>query len=115
MGLLADIVKQTNGTPPTTIRSFAPATGELIGEVRITPREEVAAVVARARRAQQAWAVLPVTSAAMASVIERTSGKFHGEITPTTPRGTYVAYARRCFIKWSGYSCDARMRGALFA
>jgi len=60
MGLLADIVKQTNGTPPTTIRSFAPATGELIGEVRITPREEVAAVVARARRAQQAWAVLPV-------------------------------------------------------
>jgi acyl-CoA reductase-like NAD-dependent aldehyde dehydrogenase len=41
------------------IRSYAPATGELVGEVAITPAEEVARVVARARRAQQAWAVLP--------------------------------------------------------
>jgi acyl-CoA reductase-like NAD-dependent aldehyde dehydrogenase len=38
----------------------APATGELLAKVPITPNEEVQRVVARARRAQQAWAVLPV-------------------------------------------------------
>jgi succinate-semialdehyde dehydrogenase/glutarate-semialdehyde dehydrogenase len=42
------------------IRSHAPASGELLGEVPVTPPEEVARVVARARKAQQAWAVLPV-------------------------------------------------------
>jgi acyl-CoA reductase-like NAD-dependent aldehyde dehydrogenase len=42
------------------IRSYAPATGELIGEVAVTPAGEVERVVARARKAQQAWAVLPV-------------------------------------------------------
>jgi acyl-CoA reductase-like NAD-dependent aldehyde dehydrogenase len=42
------------------IRSYAPATGELIGEVVITPPDEVNRAVARARKAQQAWAVLPV-------------------------------------------------------
>jgi acyl-CoA reductase-like NAD-dependent aldehyde dehydrogenase len=42
------------------IRSHAPATGELLGEVPITPADEVGRVVARARKAQHAWAVLPV-------------------------------------------------------
>jgi succinate-semialdehyde dehydrogenase/glutarate-semialdehyde dehydrogenase len=60
MGLVAEVTKHTNGSPSTTIRSYAPATGELIGEVPIASREEVNAVVARARRAQQAWGVLPV-------------------------------------------------------
>ena len=60
MGVLGEVVKQQNGTPPTSIRSYAPATGELLGEVPITPPSEIAAIVARARRAQSAWAVLPV-------------------------------------------------------
>jgi succinate-semialdehyde dehydrogenase/glutarate-semialdehyde dehydrogenase len=61
MGLLAtDPHKQTNGTPATSIRSYAPATGELLGEVHVASRDEVMKVVARARRAQQAWGVLPV-------------------------------------------------------
>jgi acyl-CoA reductase-like NAD-dependent aldehyde dehydrogenase len=42
------------------IRSFAPATGEPIGEVDVTSADDVRRTVARARRAQQAWAVLPV-------------------------------------------------------
>ena len=42
------------------IRSHAPATGEVIGEVAVTPPDEVRRVVMRARKAQQAWAVLPV-------------------------------------------------------
>ncbi len=60
MGALGEVGKQTNGTPVTSIRSYAPATGELLGEVPVSSREEVAAIVARARRAQAAWAVLPI-------------------------------------------------------
>ena len=60
MGALTEVTKQTNGHPPTTIKSYAPATGELLGEVPVTSKEEIAAIVARARRAQAAWAVLPV-------------------------------------------------------
>jgi acyl-CoA reductase-like NAD-dependent aldehyde dehydrogenase len=43
-----------------TIESYAPASGELLGEVPVASRDEVRAVIARARRAQAAWAVLPV-------------------------------------------------------
>ena len=72
MGTMADteitVAKQTgttngNGTQAhssSTLRSYAPATGALIGEVPITSKEEVLAVVARARRAQEAWGVLPI-------------------------------------------------------
>ena len=49
----------TNGSTQT-IKSYAPATGELIGEVPVRSKEEVFAVVARARKAQQAWGVLPI-------------------------------------------------------
>jgi acyl-CoA reductase-like NAD-dependent aldehyde dehydrogenase len=49
-----------NGQMSTTIRSHAPATGELIGEAPNTSAEEVRAAVARARRAQEAWGVLPI-------------------------------------------------------
>jgi len=42
------------------IRSYAPATGELLGEVPVMGASEVRAVVDRARRAQQAWGLLPV-------------------------------------------------------
>jgi acyl-CoA reductase-like NAD-dependent aldehyde dehydrogenase len=60
MGALNEVAKLTNGTSATTIKSYAPATGELLGEVPVTSRDEILAVVARARRAQAAWAVLPV-------------------------------------------------------
>jgi acyl-CoA reductase-like NAD-dependent aldehyde dehydrogenase len=42
------------------VKSYAPATGELLSELRITTPAEVAATVARAKRAQAAWAVLTV-------------------------------------------------------
>jgi acyl-CoA reductase-like NAD-dependent aldehyde dehydrogenase len=38
----------------------APATGALLADLAVTSDDEVRRVVARARRAQQAWAVLPV-------------------------------------------------------
>ncbi len=42
------------------IKSTAPATGELLGDVPVTSPDEVRRVVAAARKAQRAWAVLPV-------------------------------------------------------
>lgn len=48
------------GATSTCIRSYAPATGALLGEVPVTSPEEVAATVERARKAQAPWAVLPV-------------------------------------------------------
>jgi succinate-semialdehyde dehydrogenase/glutarate-semialdehyde dehydrogenase len=49
-----------NGHAATSIRSFAPATGELIGEAPNTAPDAVRAMVARARRAQEAWGALPI-------------------------------------------------------
>jgi acyl-CoA reductase-like NAD-dependent aldehyde dehydrogenase len=55
---------KTNGdiaaSATATLESRAPATGEAIGRVRIHDKEQVLAVVARARKAQAAWGVLPV-------------------------------------------------------
>lgn len=42
------------------IASYAPATGELLGEVSISSKDDVLATVQRARKAQAAWAVLPI-------------------------------------------------------
>ncbi|WP_437617750.1 aldehyde dehydrogenase family protein [Sorangium sp. So ce1151] len=53
-------VPGVNGHGGEAIRSYAPATGELLGEVPNTSAEEVRAAVARARRAQEAWGALPV-------------------------------------------------------
>ncbi|WP_394820484.1 aldehyde dehydrogenase family protein [Pendulispora albinea] len=52
----------TNGGPPAgeIIRSYAPASGELLGEVPVMSQNEIFAVVERARKAQAAWGVLPV-------------------------------------------------------
>lgn len=44
----------------STVRTYAPASGELLAELPVTSDDEVRRVVARARKAQQAWAVLPV-------------------------------------------------------
>jgi succinate-semialdehyde dehydrogenase/glutarate-semialdehyde dehydrogenase len=60
MGVTTDTIRHTNGTIPSTLASYAPATGELLGEVRVASKEDVAAVVTRARRAQAAWEVLPI-------------------------------------------------------
>jgi len=65
MGALPHVEPHTNGNPqaagaPRTIKSWAPATGELLGEVRVSSRDDVRATVARARKAQAAWGVLPV-------------------------------------------------------
>lgn len=50
----------TSAADDKKVRSYAPATGDLLGEVPVTPRDEVLAVVARARKAQLAWGALPV-------------------------------------------------------
>jgi acyl-CoA reductase-like NAD-dependent aldehyde dehydrogenase len=42
----------------TTLKSLNPATGEVVGEVPVTPVEDVPAFVARARAAQPGWAGL---------------------------------------------------------
>jgi acyl-CoA reductase-like NAD-dependent aldehyde dehydrogenase len=42
------------------LTSFAPATGEELGDVPIATRDDVRAAVVRARKAQAAWGVLPV-------------------------------------------------------
>jgi succinate-semialdehyde dehydrogenase/glutarate-semialdehyde dehydrogenase len=49
-----------NGQAATKIKSYAPATGELIGEAPNATPDEVKQAVARARRAQEAWGALPV-------------------------------------------------------
>jgi succinate-semialdehyde dehydrogenase/glutarate-semialdehyde dehydrogenase len=43
-----------------TVRTSAPATGAPLADLAVTTDEEVRRVVARARKAQRAWAVLPV-------------------------------------------------------
>lgn len=42
-----------------TIKSYDPATREIVGEVQITPIEDVAKIVANAHTAQKEWAKLP--------------------------------------------------------
>lgn len=44
----------------STLTSYNPATGEVVGEVPVTPLERIPDVVARARLAQPAWAALGV-------------------------------------------------------
>jgi len=44
----------------TTLESFNPATGALVGEVPVTPSDEIPVIVARSRAAQRAWQELGV-------------------------------------------------------
>ncbi|HTJ82519.1 MAG TPA: aldehyde dehydrogenase family protein, partial [Polyangiaceae bacterium] len=66
MGQLAQnlVTAKTNGSSADKIRSYAPATGELLGEARVMSADEVHAAVERARRAQESWGVLPVAERA---------------------------------------------------
>ena len=58
---MGQLATSTNGSPPATrIQSYAPASGRLLGEVPVHSADEVRAIVARARKAQRAWAILPV-------------------------------------------------------
>jgi acyl-CoA reductase-like NAD-dependent aldehyde dehydrogenase len=52
--------RRTGTSMTTSVRTYAPATGALLAEIPITSDEEVRRVVGRARKAQRAWAVLPV-------------------------------------------------------
>lgn len=49
-----------------TLQSFDPATGELVGEIPVTPEDEIPAVVARARAAQPLWQELGLEGRAAA-------------------------------------------------
>lgn len=63
MGMLATHTaapSKSNGHSDARIRSYAPATGELLGEVPVHGPEEVRAAVERARRAQVSWGALSV-------------------------------------------------------
>jgi succinate-semialdehyde dehydrogenase/glutarate-semialdehyde dehydrogenase len=57
---MGQLVTSTNGSPATRIQSYAPGSGRLLGEVAVTTPEQIRAVVLRAKKAQRAWAVLPV-------------------------------------------------------
>jgi succinate-semialdehyde dehydrogenase/glutarate-semialdehyde dehydrogenase len=46
--------------PTNAVRTFAPASGELLAELPVASDDDVRRAVARARKAQAAWAVLPV-------------------------------------------------------
>jgi len=50
----------TNGHLHHTLKSWEPASGELCGEVPIASRDDVMKTIARAKKAQAAWGVLPV-------------------------------------------------------
>ncbi|MBS2016965.1 MAG: aldehyde dehydrogenase family protein [Deltaproteobacteria bacterium] len=60
--LLVDTHANGNGTHDrrSSITSYAPATGERLGEVRVASKDDVRATVQRARKAQAAWGVLPI-------------------------------------------------------
>lgn len=62
---MATATEPRTGAAPTisrgeTIKSYAKATGALLGEVNVSSTDEVRKVVARARRAQEAWGLLPI-------------------------------------------------------
>lgn len=79
----------TNPTSPGgVLRAIDPATGRVIGNVPVTTEEQIPAVVARARKAQQAWSALPF--AERATALARLRGivvKRAEEIAETVSRG----------------------------
>jgi len=61
MGQLAGVsVTSVGKESKRVIVSYAPATGEALGEVPVMTPEEVGAAVKRARLAQESWALLPI-------------------------------------------------------
>jgi succinate-semialdehyde dehydrogenase/glutarate-semialdehyde dehydrogenase len=64
MGLIALETRTDPRPPPDRVRTYAPATGALLADLAVTPPDEIRRVVGRARRAQQAWARVPVAERA---------------------------------------------------
>ncbi len=114
MGLIATSVAtgKSNGHGEGRIKSYAPATGEVLGEVPIMGIDEVRAAVARARRAQESWGALPIEERAtrvrrfaealierqdeVADLLSRETGKpmmeaIMHEIAPSVSVATYFA------------------------
>lgn len=61
MGAPRSVEINTNGSHAQhTLKSWEPATGDLLGEVPIATRDDVLKTVTRARKAQAAWGLLPV-------------------------------------------------------
>jgi acyl-CoA reductase-like NAD-dependent aldehyde dehydrogenase len=58
MSMHVETTKPT--TTAKTLKSYSPVNGELVGEVPIATREDVKNAIARARKAQAAWGVLPI-------------------------------------------------------
>ncbi len=52
--------KSAHGARKETIQSFAPASGQLLGEAPVASAEDVKRAVDRARRAQESWGALPI-------------------------------------------------------
>ena len=67
-----------------TLKSYNPATGEVVGEVPVTPASDIPSVVARARAAQPAWEALGLEG--RAELLRKTGEIFaeraeaHGEL-----------------------------------
>ena len=70
-----------------TLKSYNPATGEILGEVGITPVEEIANIVTRSKRSQPAWETLGLEG--RTKLIEATANIFvdrvqeHAELMTT--------------------------------
>ncbi|HVH47855.1 MAG TPA: aldehyde dehydrogenase family protein [Labilithrix sp.] len=61
MGAVQPVDTSTNGSHShRMLKSWEPATGELLGEVPVASREDVLKTIARARKAQAVWGVLPI-------------------------------------------------------
>ncbi|MBT7503735.1 MAG: aldehyde dehydrogenase family protein, partial [Gemmatimonadales bacterium] len=56
------------------LKSYNPANGEVVGEVRVTPASEIPALVTRARAAQKGWDALGLEE--RAEVIRKASAIF---------------------------------------
>ncbi|HUF74991.1 MAG TPA: aldehyde dehydrogenase family protein, partial [Longimicrobiales bacterium] len=70
-----------------SLKSYNPATGEVVGEVPLTPVGEIPTVVARARSAQPGWDALGLKG--RADILKKTEALFqervqqHGELITT--------------------------------
>jgi succinate-semialdehyde dehydrogenase/glutarate-semialdehyde dehydrogenase len=114
MGMLAThaAASKSNGHAESRIRSYAPATGELLGEVPVMGPDEVRSAVARARAAQESWGALSVAERCarvlrfrdaivereeeLTDLLSRETGKamqeaLMHEISPTALVATYFA------------------------
>ena len=51
-------MKRASGNLLKPLRSYNPATGDLVGEVPVTPPDDIPGIVERSRAAQPAWEAL---------------------------------------------------------